>query len=74
MTETEKQELLAKFSTKADFANTLQKWTAEERDRFCNFAMLIHNAGLDWWNVEIPKQVRFGRKGDTPDETNYTLG
>lgn len=56
--------LLARFQVGNDqFAKVRRGWTTEQAAAFCTIARAVHNAGLDWYRVNISgNPVRFGRK------------
>ena len=55
-------EILARFVRKASFATWHTQWPQIEREAFVRLARLLHGAGLDWYHVNIDRQVRCGRK------------
>lgn len=56
-------EIVARFDKNADFLAGRADWTEEEVEAFCIVARAVHEAGFDWWNVDIADTpVRFGRK------------
>ncbi len=56
------EELLAKFTRKRDFAIWWENWSADDQQSFFRVARALHNAGLDWYHVNINRQLRCGRK------------
>jgi len=56
------EELLHLFDGKPEFRSARAEWATKDVKLFCQFARAVHSAGLDWWDVNIPDQVRFGRK------------
>jgi hypothetical protein len=55
-------EIAARFARKPSFAAWHSGWSQADRDAFVHLARLLHNAGLDWYHVNIDRQVRCGRK------------
>ncbi len=55
-------EIVARFTRKPSFATWHSGWSQAERDAFVRLARLLHEAGLDWYHVNIDRQVRCGRK------------
>lgn len=56
-------ELLARFDRSKLFREGRTGWTAAQVSAFCSVARAVHDAGLDWWFVDIDRApVRFGRK------------
>jgi MoxR-like ATPase len=56
-------EILARFDTNRYFAQSRLHWTSAQTAGFCRIARAAHDAGFDWWSVNIPPQpIRFGRK------------
>lgn len=70
------EELLAKFTTWESIRAVVSNMSLEQKQRFCNFARIIHNANLDWWHVDMGKEIRFGRKNrnSTGQRHTSTLG
>lgn len=67
--------LLARFRTGSLFRAVEVAWTEEQRAAFCMVARAVHNAGLDWYHVNIPgSPVRFGRKPDRASTAYATQG
>ena len=56
------EELLQHFDGKPEFVEFRAGWTPEETALFCRLARGIHQAGLDWWHVNIDVEVRCGRR------------
>ena len=57
--------LLARFEGSALFRAVRDAWTDEQAAAFCTVARAVHDAGLDWYHVNLPRApVRFGRKPD----------
>jgi 5-methylcytosine-specific restriction protein B len=55
--------IVALFDRSALFRNGRAGWTAEQTLAFCTIARAVHDAGLDWWLVDVTRgPVRFGRK------------
>jgi len=55
--------IVARFDRSALFRNGRTNWTAEQTVAFCAIARAVHDAGLDWWLVDMARgPVRFGRK------------
>jgi 5-methylcytosine-specific restriction protein B len=46
-------------------------WEQETRELFIDYAITIHNTGLDWWFVDSNTLLRFGRKNQ--DDNNCTI-
>lgn len=56
-------ELLARFDRSQLFRDGRVGWTEAQVAAFCITARAVHDAGLDWWFVDIDRApVRFGRK------------
>jgi hypothetical protein len=55
-------DLLARFMTKEDFPAWSGNWSDDDRGAFVRVARILHDAGLDWYHVNIGRQVRCGRK------------
>ena len=56
------QEILSQFVSKDDFSAWTASWSEEDRRAFVRVARILHDAGLDWYHVNIDRQVRCGRK------------
>lgn len=54
-------QLLKRFDGVADFATARADWSQEQKASFCAMARAVHEAGLDWYPVQMA-QIRFGRK------------
>ncbi|KQM54511.1 hypothetical protein ASE69_18625 [Sphingomonas sp. Leaf208] len=54
--------LLVHFSGKEDFAGWWENWSAADRHAFLRIARTLHEAGADWYHVNINRQIRCGRK------------
>lgn len=55
-------DLLARFMAKEDFSAWSGNWSDDDRQGFLRVARILHGAGLDWYHVNIDRQVRCGRK------------
>lgn len=56
-------DLLARFDKSDLFRAARSEWPESETKAFCEIARAFHDAGFDWWFVNIPAApVRFGRK------------
>ena len=56
-------EIFTRFSlNKPDFKEATENWDRHFKESFCRLVRAVHNAGLDWWHVNIDGQIRFGRK------------
>lgn len=56
------EEILSHFVSKTDFSAWTASWSEEDRRAFVRVARILHDAGLDWYHVNIDRQVRCGRK------------
>jgi hypothetical protein len=56
------EEILARFNRKTGFKSWWENWSQDDRQSFVRVARALHNAGLDWYHVNIDRQVRCGRK------------
>jgi 5-methylcytosine-specific restriction protein B len=55
--------VLAHFDSNATFRAAREEWTADQTSAFCTIASAAHEAGFDWWHVNINRSpCRFGRK------------
>lgn len=59
---TDDESLLVHFSGKEDFAGWWENWSAADRHAFLRIALKLHEAGADWYHVNINRQIRSGRK------------
>jgi hypothetical protein len=55
-------EILSHFIKLDKFKTWYAKWTENERSAFVRIVRVTHDAGLDWYHVNIDQQVRCGRK------------
>ncbi|WP_260596961.1 AAA family ATPase [Sphingomonas endolithica] len=55
-------DLLGRFMAKEDFSAWSANWSDDDRQAFARVARILHDAGLDWYHVNIGRQVRCGRK------------
>lgn len=56
------EEFLARFTAKPAFANWWASWGDADRAAFFRFVRQTHDAGLDWYHVNLGGQIRCGRK------------
>ncbi len=49
------------------FQEAIKEWDEDFKKSFCRLARAVHNAGLDWWHINIDSQIRFGRKEPDAD-------
>jgi MoxR-like ATPase len=66
-------DLLARFMTKADFPAWSANWSDDDRRAFSRAALILHDAGLDWYHVNIGREVRCGRKKRGAIDATETL-
>jgi hypothetical protein len=59
---TDDESLLVHFNGKEDFAGWWENWSAADRHAFLRIALTLHEAGADWYHVNINRQIRSGRK------------
>jgi 5-methylcytosine-specific restriction enzyme B len=55
-------EILQRFSGKPGFKEWCAGWSAPDRAAFFRVARALHDAGVDWYHVNLERQVRCGRK------------
>ena len=55
-------DILARFTKKAAFAEWWADWSEDNRSAFLRIARAAHDAGLDWYHLNMARQVRCGRK------------
>ena len=55
-------EILSHFFTSDRFKTWHDNWTNDERGAFIRIVRLTHDAGMDWYHVNIDQHIRFGRK------------
>ena len=55
-------EVLARFTRKPPFAQWHSGWPEHDRAAFVRLARMLHDAGLDWYHVNMDRQIRCGRK------------
>ncbi|ARU18291.1 AAA family ATPase [Croceicoccus marinus] len=68
-------DILAKFDSNADFRAVRANWDEVTEASFCRIARAVHNAGLDWWFVDIAHTpVRFGRKFKGRSRAHSVIG
>ena len=65
--------ILDHFRGNAYFQQHEPDWNDEQRTAFCDFAMAVHHAGIDWYDTKIP-QIRFGRKNQNDADAFAVLG
>lgn len=68
------EELLEHFDGKPIFAHDRNRWSNETTDLFCRLVRIVHQAGLDWWHVNLGNEVRFGRKPRKNEKASRVLG
>lgn len=68
------EDLLRRFDAKPSFQTFRASWSEPQKAQFCRLARAIHDAGLDWWHVDIDVQLRFGRKNPGSDRAVGVLG
>jgi 5-methylcytosine-specific restriction protein B len=56
------EEILERFNKKEAFKSWWSNWSDENRQAFLRVVRALHNGGLDWYHVNIDRQVRCGRK------------
>ena len=56
------EEILERFTNKPAFASWWARWSDGDRVAFFRFVRLTHDAGLDWYHVNLGGQIRCGRK------------
>lgn len=56
------EEMLAHFINAEAFKNWHANWNEEDRSAFLRVIRITHEAGLDWYHVNLGQQVRCGRK------------
>lgn len=56
------EQILARFVKAEAFRNWHAEWNEEDRSAFLRIARITHEAGLDWYHVNLGQQVRCGRK------------
>lgn len=67
-------DVLRHFDGSAKFRAFRAGWSQEEQALFCRLARLVHDAGLDWWHVDIGVEVRFGRKEPGSERAKGVVG
>ena len=68
-------DILARFEKNPAFKAAREGWNAGQMESFCAIARTVHDAGLDWWCVNIqPWQLRFGRKSVGRSRAEGVLG
>lgn len=55
-------EILRRFSGKPGFKEWCAGWSAPDLTAFFRVARALHDAGVDWYHVNLERQVRCGRK------------
>lgn len=73
MTENEMDDdaVLARFAGNPHFRKLQDRWTPDQASAFCTLARAIHEAGFDWYHVDLARNpARFGRK---PDQTKPAI-
>jgi len=69
------RDILARFDKNLAFRAARNGWNAAQMESFCAIARTVHDAGLDWWYVNIqPWQLRFGRKSPGRHRAEGVLG
>lgn len=69
------EELLARFKKSDFFRSGQSDWSDEQVSAFCTLARSVHDAGLDWWFVNIAHTpLRFGRKSPGRKHAEGVLG
>jgi 5-methylcytosine-specific restriction enzyme B len=68
------EEVLKHFDGKPTFKEFRSTWSEETTTNFYRIVLAAHNAGLDWWHVDIGDQVRFGRKLPGHDRAKAVFG
>ena len=66
-------DILDHFRGNAYFKQYEPDWSDEQRTAFCEFAMAVHDAGIDWYDTKIP-QIRFGRKNQSDPDAFAVFG
>lgn len=56
------EQILARFTKKAEFAAWWETWPNIDREAFLRIVRLTHEAGLDWYHLKMTHEVRCGRK------------
>lgn len=56
------EQILSRFDNKSGFKKFRYSWTDEEKRLFVRLARIVHNAGLDWWHINVHFRLHFGRK------------
>jgi AAA domain (dynein-related subfamily) len=56
------EEILGHFFKAEAFKNWYVGWSEEDRSAFLCVVRIMHEAGLDWYHVNLGRQVRCGRK------------
>lgn len=67
-------EVLKHFDGKKAFQTFRASWSQSEMAVFCRLARVVHDAGLDWWHVDIGNELRFGRKNPGNDRAIAVVG
>lgn len=63
-------EILQRFSGKSGFKEWCAGWSSPDRAAFFRVARALHNAGVDWYHVNLDRQVRCGRKKQNALDAN----
>lgn len=56
------EEILKRFSGKDGFKEWWAGWAEHDRSAFFRVARTLHDAGLDWYHVNLSQEVRCGRR------------
>lgn len=56
------EEILGKFTSQGQFANWWNNWSSNDKQCFFRLARTLNAAGLDWYHVNINRQIRCGQK------------
>jgi 5-methylcytosine-specific restriction protein B len=68
-------QVLARFAGNPHFDALLARWTPEQASAFCAIARGVHDAGLDWYHVNLRgNPARFGRKPNPDGPAQAAMG
>jgi hypothetical protein len=55
-------DILSHFTKKREFVDWWSEWSDTDREAFLRIVRVTHDAGLDWYHLNMSHQVRCGRK------------
>ncbi|WP_226637850.1 AAA family ATPase [Novosphingobium profundi] len=67
--------ILQHFRVNSYFNEAISNWTENQKQEFVRIAIAVHQAGLDWWFVNIDHTpVRFGRRDKGAARAHAVIG